>query len=150
MDQVCKLFQERIAFKYLILGKVFIIQEPPGKSLNPLPQSALRQEMLPQTLFLEEVVANLHPFCDQHRYPCVVAANQLRVCIDIHRGDVEAKFRTQALQRLRHIGTQMATPPDIDGQLPCQEFTAARMATRLVVFRYFDGKKGGTAFALNQ
>ena len=131
------LFRERIAFKYLILGKVFIIQEPSGKSLNPLPQSALCQEMFPQTLLLEEVVANLHPFSDQHRYPCIVTANQFRVCIDIHRGDVEAKFRTQALQRLRHIGTEMATPPDIDGQLSCQEFTIAcidSLPSRLPVF----------------
>jgi hypothetical protein len=44
----------------------------------------------------------------------------------------------------------MATPSNIDGQLRCQEFTTARIATRLLVFRYFDRKKGGAAFALHQ
>lgn len=107
-------------------------------------------QVFTQTLFLEEVVANFHTVRDQHRHPGVVAANQFRVCIDIHRNDVKAEFRTQALQRLRHIGTQMATPSNIDGQLRRQEFTTTRIATRLIVIRYFDGKKGGAAFTLYQ
>ena len=106
--------------------------------------------MLAQALLLEKVVANFHTIDDQYRDPRVVQLAQFGIRIDIHAGDIKIEFRAQALQRLRHIGTQMAALPDINGQLPRQEFTTCRLETRLIVIRYFHGKKGRAATALHQ
>jgi tryptophan synthase beta subunit len=85
--------------------------------------------MLAQTLFLKEVVANLDTRSGQHGHPRVVQSPQFRVCINIHGGYIESQFQTQALQRLRHIGTQMASPPGVDSQLLRQESTTQGSAS---------------------
>ena len=105
--------------------------------------------MFPQALFLEKIVANLHSLHDQHRYPGIVQADQFGDCVDVHCRDLESEFRTQALQRLRHFGTQMTATSNIDSQLLRQESTA-RLTSCLIVSRYFNGKKGRAALTLYQ
>ena len=93
-------------------------------------ESAARLQVLTQALFLQEVVANLHTISDQHRYPGIVQADQVGVCVDIHCRDVKPVLRAQALQCPRHFCTQMATPPDINGQLLRQESITRRITAR--------------------
>jgi hypothetical protein len=106
--------------------------------------------MLPQPLFLEEVIANLHPLHDQHRYPGIVQADQFGDGVDIHCRDLESEFRTQAPQRLRHFCAQMTTTPNIDSQLPRQESTTSHIINCLIVSRYLNGKKGRATLTLYQ
>jgi hypothetical protein len=105
--------------------------------------------MRAQARFLQKIVANLDlPGC-QHRHPGIVARLQPGIGIDVHVQQLKAEFGTQALQRLRHPGTQMAATADIDGQL-IQIFTGRNRPERLIIIRNLDSKKGRAATTLQQ
>ena len=105
--------------------------------------------MLAQPSFFQKVIADLDIIRDQYRHPRIVQADQFRGCININFRELNSEFGTQAFQRLRHLGTQMATPADIDGQVP-QAFTGLNRPEILFIIRNLDSKKGRAAITLQQ
>jgi len=73
--------------------------------------------MAAQPVLVQEVVTDFVPVTDQHRYPGTVAADQTRIAFDIDRAVAKVQLMTQALQRLRHVRTEMAAPAHIDCEL---------------------------------
>ncbi len=92
-------------------------------------------------------MADLDVIRDQYRHPCIIQADQFRGCINIDFRELNPEFGTQLFQCLCHPGTQMATPADIDGQVP-QAFTALNRQEMLFIIRNLDGKKGRAAVTL--
>jgi hypothetical protein len=102
-----------------------------------------------QLSFFQKVIADLDVIRDQYRHPRIIQADQFRGRININFRDINSEFGTQALQRLRHPGTQMAATADIDGQL-IQIFTGRNRPERLIIIRNLDSKKGRAAATLQQ
>ncbi len=94
-------------------------------------------------------MADLDVIRDQNRHPCIIQADQFRGGINIDFRELNSEFGTQLFQCLRHPGTQMAAPADINGQVP-QAFTALNRQEMLFIIRNLDGKKGRAAVTLQQ
>ena len=93
--------------------KGFIIQKAIVKSLAT---TAIQLEPGTQALFFKEVITDLGIPGAQHRYPGIVAAQQIRMPVNIDLRIFKAEFGAQALQRLHHIRTEVTASAHKNGQ----------------------------------